>query len=56
MNEILIASLGITGFMAIMFIAYQFLRKNSRENEIFARNHVEDAMRIKARQYENEHS
>lgn len=53
MNEILIFSIGIAGFLAITFIAYQFLKKNSKENEVFARNHVEDAMRIKARQYEN---
>ncbi|MEE9323507.1 MAG: hypothetical protein V3U72_03090 [Candidatus Aenigmarchaeota archaeon] len=53
MDEILILSLGITGFLAIMFVAYEFLRKQKKESETFARNHVEDEMRIKARQYEN---
>ena len=53
MNEILILSIGIAGFLAITFIAYGFLSKRTKENKVFARNHVEDAMRIKARQYED---
>ncbi len=53
MNEILIFSLGVAGFLAIMLIGYEFLKKKTKENEVFARNHVEDAMRIKAKQYEN---
>jgi hypothetical protein len=53
MNEILIASLGVAGFLAVILIGYEFLRRNGEDNEVFERNHVEDAMRIKAKQYEN---
>lgn len=53
MNEILILSMGIAVFIAVILIGREFLKKNGKENEVFARNHVEDAMRIKAKQYDN---
>lgn len=53
MNEIFIASLIVAGSIAVTFIGYHFLRALGEEDRTFARNHVEDAMRIKARQYEN---
>ncbi len=53
MNEILIFSFSIAGFLAITLIGYEFLKRNRKDSETFARNHVEDAMRIKAKQYEN---
>lgn len=53
MNEIFILSLAIAGFVAVILVGYEFMKKNGKENEVFARNHVEDAMRIKAKQYDN---
>jgi len=53
MFEIEIALVALGGFLAVTLIGYQFLRKHRKENESFARSHVEDAMRIKAKQYEN---
>jgi len=53
MNEIILASAGIAGLISTAIIGYQFfIRKHRKENEFFARNHIEDEMRIKARQYE----
>ncbi len=54
MFDLVVASLGVVaGFLAVTFIGYRFLRKHSRENETFARNSAEDAMKIKAKQYRN---
>jgi hypothetical protein len=54
MFDLTLASVGaVAGFMAVTFIGYKFLRKQRRENETFARNNAEDAMRVKAKQYEN---
>jgi hypothetical protein len=53
MNEIFILSFAIAGFVAVILIGREFLKKNGKENEVFTRNHVEDAMRIKAKQYED---
>jgi hypothetical protein len=57
MNEFLIAFAGIAGLVAIALVGYQFFaRKHRKENEFFARNNAEGAMRIKAKQYEEEPS
>lgn len=53
MDEIFILSLGLACFLAIIIIGHEFFKKPRKENEVFARNHAEDAMRIKAKQYEN---
>jgi hypothetical protein len=53
-TEILVACTGMMAlFMACFLIGYQYLKKYKNENESFSRAHVEDAMRIKARQYRN---
>ncbi len=52
MNEILLIAFNACAFAGIVVIGYLFLRKNGRESETFARNHVEEAMKIKAKQYE----
>jgi hypothetical protein len=53
-TDIIVAYIGIvTLFLAAMLIGYELLKKHGKENEHFRRNHVEDAMRIKAKQYQN---
>ena len=42
-------------FLAVVLIGREILKKMKNENEIFERNHVEDAMRIKAKQYESKY-
>jgi hypothetical protein len=50
----MVAYVGISAlFIACFLIGYQYLKKYKNENEHFSRSHVEDAMRIKARQYRN---
>lgn len=52
--DILVAYAGICSFFfAAILIGYEFLKKGKKENEVFARSHAEDAMRIKARQYQD---
>lgn len=52
--DILVAYAGICSiFLAAVIIGYEFLKKRGKEKEIFDRYHVEEAMRIKARQYQN---
>ena len=52
MIEIFIASVGLGSiFAALVMIGYVFLKKRRSEGEKFARNHAEDAMRIKSRQF-----
>lgn len=53
MSELLMLSLAVGGFLALLLLSRELFGRNGKENEAFARNHIEDAMKIKARQYEN---
>lgn len=56
MNELLIASLGVAGFAATSVIGYVFLKRHTVNGEHFSRLQAEDAMKIKAKQYEEPES
>ncbi len=51
MNEFLIILLAVGGFVSTAFIGYEMF-KNNDDDESFTRKTAEDAMRIKAKQFE----
>lgn len=53
MNEIFIFSLGVGIFLALVIVVHEVLDRHMKENQTFARNHAEDAMKIKAKQFDN---
>ena len=53
MNEILMISLSMAGFVVTMLVGHRLIKNSLMNNDIFSRNSLEDAMRIKARQFES---